>query len=91
MASYDVVSLFTNVSTDLAIEENKRRLERDDKILKEVHVGIEANVIISLLQFCLSSTYFGYKEEYYEQIHGTAMGSPVSTVVANIVREEIEN
>ena len=30
------------------------------------------------------------EEVYYQQIHGTAMGSPVSVVVANLVMEEVE-
>ena len=74
LLSFDVVSLFTNVPPDLAVEVVKSRLETCD-VMDEV--GIPAGVIISLLQFCLSSTYFRYKEEFYEQIHGTAIGSLV--------------
>ena len=39
--------------------------------------------ICSLLQLCLESTYLAFKGKVYWQIHGTAMGSPVSVVVAN--------
>ena len=87
LLSFDVVSLFTNVPTDLPVEVVKRRLKTCDVVDE---VGIPAGVIISFLQFCLSSTYFKYKEEFYEQIHGTAMGSSVSVVVANIAMEEVE-
>ena len=40
--------------------------------------------IISLLEFTLSNNYFIYNDVTYKQIHGCAMGSPVSPVVANI-------
>ena len=36
------------------------------------------------------STYFQYKDEHYKQLHRTAMGSPVSVVVAEIMMQYIE-
>ena len=53
----------------------KRRLEEDNSVLDDV--GVPADVIISLVHFCLSSSYFGYNRECYEQIHATAMSPPV--------------
>ena len=40
--------------------------------------------IMDLLNLCLTSTYFQYNGKLYKQLHGTAMGSPVSVVVAEI-------
>jgi len=42
------------------------------------------------LHLCLSSTYFQYNGKHYKKLHGTAMGSPVSIVVAEIVMQNIE-
>ena len=38
----------------------------------------------------LTSTYFQYNGKHYKQLHGTAMGSLVSVVVAEIVMQNIE-
>ena len=46
--------------------------------------------IASLLEMCLNSTTFIYDGAHYRQIFGTAMGSPVSAVVANLVMEELQ-
>ena len=43
-----------------------------------------------LLNLCLTSTYFQYKGKHYKQLHRTAMGSPVSVVVAEIIMQNIE-
>ena len=40
--------------------------------------------IAELLQLCLKSTYLSYNGEFYEQRQGTAMGSSISAVVANM-------
>ena len=45
---------------------------------------------MDLLNLCLTSTYFRYNGKHYKQSHGTAMGSPVSVVVAEIVMQNIE-
>ena len=46
--------------------------------------------IISLLEFCLNSTSFVYQGQFYQQIEGAAMGSPLSPIVANIFMEKFE-
>ena len=45
---------------------------------------------MDLLKLCLECTFFQYNGRHYKQIHGTAMGSPVSVVVAEIVMQHIE-
>ena len=45
---------------------------------------------MDLLKPCLESTFFQYNGRHYKQLHGTAMGSPVSVVVAEIVMQHIE-
>ena len=46
--------------------------------------------ICSLLNLCLEATYLMFDGQVYQQVHGTAMGSPVSVVVVNLVMENIE-
>ena len=46
--------------------------------------------IMDLLNLCLTSAYFQYNGKHYKQLHGTAMGSPVSVVFAEIVKQNIE-
>ena len=43
-----------------------------------------------LTSFCLKSTYFRFKDSFYEQRDGAAMGSPLSPVVANLYMEAFE-
>ena len=50
---------------------------------------IPAEDIMDLLKLCLASTYFHYNDNHYKQLHGTAMESPVSVVVAEIVMQNI--
>ena len=40
--------------------------------------------IIALLDFCLSATYLTFRNQVFQQVYGTAMGSPVSIVIANM-------
>ena len=47
--------------------------------------------ITRLLEVCLNCTYFIYNGNYYQQIHGAAMGSPVSPIVCNLYMEHLED
>ena len=52
--------------------------------------GFQMFNIISLLEFCITSTYFSFQGKFYEQVEGAAMGSPLSPIVANIYMENFE-
>ena len=41
-------------------------------------------------EMCLKSMYFSYRGEFFEQLEGAAMGSPVSAVVADLYMEFFE-
>jgi len=45
---------------------------------------------MELLEFILSTTYFWFNGQIYRQKFGTAMGSPVSPLVANMFMEHLE-
>ena len=51
---------------------------------------MEVRDIILLLEFCLKNTYFSFQDQFYEQVEGAAMGSPVSPIVANLYMEYLE-
>ena len=46
--------------------------------------------IVELLEFVLTTTYFAFGGQVYQQKFGTAMGSPVSPIVANLFMEHLE-
>ena len=46
--------------------------------------------IILLLEFCLKNTYYSFQDQFYEQVWGAAMGSPVSPIVASPYMECFE-
>ena len=88
LVSFDDISLFTNVPTSLAVDVAHRHLQ-DDDTLKE-RTALEVEEIVTLLKLCLDATYLCFRDKYYQQTFGMAMGSPVFVVVANLVMEEIE-
>ena len=51
---------------------------------------IPVKAIILLLEFCLKKTYFSFQGQFYEQVEGAAMGSPVRSIVANLYMEYFE-
>ncbi|CAK1581428.1 unnamed protein product [Parnassius mnemosyne] len=80
MVSFDVQSLFTCLPVEDCISIVTRRLE-------ENNMPVEYAV---LLRHCLTSGYLLWKEEFYKQVDGVAMGSPVSPIVADIFMEDFE-
>ena len=88
LSSYDVSALFTSDPIDPALNIIKDLLDKDNT-LKERTV-MEVRDIILLLEFCLKNTYFSFQGQFYEQVEGAAMGSPVSPIVANLYMEYLE-
>ena len=88
MVSFDVISLFTAIPVDRACEFIRNKLNNDITLKNRTKLSIDD--IIKLLRFTLSNSYFNYNNQTYKQIHGCAIGSPVSPIVANLCMEKIE-
>ena len=89
LSSYDVSALFTSVPVDPALNIIMDLLE-NDHTLKERTV-MEVSDIIFLLEFCLKNTYFSFQDQFYEQVEGAAMGSPLSPIVVNLYMKDLEH
>ena len=64
------------------------QLENDDQL--QSRTPLTAGELSALLEICLTSTYFTFQGLFYRLSDGVAMGSPVSSVVANIYMEHVE-
>ena len=85
LVSFDVKSLFTSIPLQLALQCTETAiLQSTDPLL------LPTEDIMDLLNLCLTSTYFQYNGKHYKQLHGTAIGSPVSVFVAEIEMQNIE-
>ncbi len=88
MVSFDVVSLFTNVPVDETCNIIRGKLLEDTNLHERTQLSVVE--IVDLLKLCLSTTCFQWRDDFYEQTSGAAMGSPLSPVLANIFMEHFE-
>ena len=88
MASFDIVSLFTRIPVDEALQVIRELLLRDETLTDRT--TIPTPDLCHLIELCLKSTYFKFGDSYYEQTEGAAMGSPLSPVIANLYLETFE-
>ena len=73
---------------DPALKIIKDLLVKDSTLKDRTVIGIDD--IILLLEFCLKNTYISFQGQFFEQVEGAAMGSPVSPIVANLYMEYLE-
>ncbi|VDO74274.1 unnamed protein product [Heligmosomoides polygyrus] len=88
MESFDVTSLYTNVSNECA-------LEAVLEILNEHHTsvnmhGLTVSQVMELLKECLQCNIFRWAGEYYKQIRGLAMGQRLAPVLAVAFMSKVE-
>lgn len=85
LISLDVVSLYTNIPNDIITDIIKHKWQQ----IKE-HTTLSCNSFIEGLNLTLNNNYFQYKTDFYQQLDGCAMGSPISSTVAQLVMEFVE-
>ena len=76
LASLDVVSLFTNVPIVETI-----KIILDTIRIKNISVGLSLNDLEKLLLLCVADVQFIFNENYYTQVDGVAMGSPLGPIL----------
>ena len=64
MVSFDVVSLFTKVPLDDALQSILTLLFNDEKLEEQT---ISANAICQLTKLCLRTTYFQFEDQFFMQ------------------------
>ena len=85
LVSFDMKSLFPSTSLQLPLDCSETAINN-----YTIELPLPTDNLMDLLNLCLASTYFQYNDKHYKQLHGTAMGSPVPVVVAEIVMQKIE-
>ena len=85
LISLDVTSLYTNIPINLVeqIVNNKWHILKNFTTLPK-HEFQKA------LNFTLTTNFFQFKDKFYKQLDGVAMGSPISSVIAQLVMEHAE-
>ena len=86
--SYDVKSLFTRILVEESLGICERKL-REDNMLNE-RMSKDVTMIVRLLLFCLTTPAFQFKGTHYQQLDGITIGSPVSSLIADIFMENLE-
>ena len=81
MSSFDVESLFTNIPLNETIEIciNKLYPRKNMKIK-----GLRKKDLKTLLELATKESLFMFDHQYYRQLDGVAMGSPLGPTLANI-------
>ena len=88
MVSFDVSALFTSIPLEYALRAAKQKLSCDPSWQAVTELNLEQ--VLTLLEFCLSTTYFVYQNRFYKQQFGAPMGSPISPGIADLSMEIFE-
>lgn len=82
----DVTSLYTNIDIPDGLDEVKNFLNMilgfnnpEDRLIPELR-----DLILEVLRIILKNNYFSFRQQYFLQLIGTAMGTPAAVVFANI-------
>lgn len=84
LVSFDVVSLFTNIPNELV---RRSIIFRWTEIKQGTNINLD--LFLEMVELCMDSSYFRFRDKYYQQTFGTAMGSPLSPILADYITEDL--
>lgn len=87
MLSFDVESLFTNIPTLETIDIILRLVYKGNK---KYHHGLLKEELKKLLIICTQESHFQFNNEFFDQVDGISMGSPLGPLFANIFMADFE-
>ena len=88
MESFDVTSLYTNVSNSAALQAVSKLLTKHQATLNLYNFSI--GQLMTLLSECLKCNVFRWAGHYYQQVRGLAMGQRLAPTLAIAFMAKVE-
>ena len=82
MVSFDVTSLYTNIPIIDTLNIIKDYVNNDDQFTRKT--AIPQDRFLDLVHLVLTTTWYTFNSQFYQQTHGVAMGGPASSTTAEI-------
>jgi len=87
MVSFDVVNLFTNIPLEETIQ---LCVDLWDELVEDKSKSMSTKALKALLEFSTKNVPFLFNDDWYMQIDGVAMGSPLAPLMASIFLQNLE-
>ena len=88
MVSFDVTSLNTNIPIIDTLNIIKDYVNNDDQFTRKT--AIPQDKFLDLVHLVLTTTWYTFNSQFYQQTDGVAMGGPVSSTTAEIYMQADE-
>ena len=89
--SFDIKSMYTYMPFNRSVFVLSKKLGEHKNEIEELSLDIEIETILNLVKITRRYTnYFKFRDNFYHQITGLAMGGPLSPLLANIYVEYVE-
>ena len=88
LVTLDVISLYTNIPTELGLEAVKFWMENNPEILND---RFQQNFILEGLKLVLENNSFAFSDHHYLQTKGTAIGTKVAPTYATLTLGYLEH
>jgi len=82
LATYDVTALYPSIPI-------RDALQRIDKILRDANCK-DRVAIMALLEWVMTNSYIEFEGQYFKQMQGTAMGTPVAPAFATLFMSSLD-
>lgn len=90
LVSFDVSALFTSIPVDITLEVVGDLLRRDTSWKLGEAENLEPEQVLDCLSFCLNTSYCVFRDTFYLQRYGCAMGSSCSPLSVDAYMEFFE-
>lgn len=85
LVSFDIASYFTSVPVEKSLDCLQNWLDRQ-------HLDhIESDALFELTKVCAENSFFQFRDKYYKQTSGMAMGDCLSPFLCNLFVNDLEN
>ena len=89
MVSFDVTSLYTNIPIIDTLNIMKDYVNNDDQFTRKT--AIPQDKFLDLVHLVLTTTWYTFNSQFYQQTDGVAMGGPASSTTAEIYMQAYEH